>query len=171
MFHSLYPLLSDDIGALRLFSFITFRTGGAIMTALIISLLFGDRIIAWLKTFQVMGQPIRDDGPAHHLVTKAGTPTMGGVLILLSVTVSTLLWADLSNGFVWIVLLVALGFGALGLVDDYLKVSAHNSKGPRRANPHHRRSNGGSGCRLRDRLADRAERSVPRWRCHSSRIC
>ena len=129
MFHVLYPLLADDFGAARLFSFITFRTGGAIVTALVISLLFGGRIIAWLKTFQGEGQPIREDGPESHIVTKASTPTMGGVLILLSVTVSTLLWADIRNGFVWIVLLVTLGFGALGLVDDYLKVSRRSSRG------------------------------------------
>ena len=78
---------------------------------------------------QGAGQPIRADGPEHHIVTKAGTPTMGGVLILLAVTITTLLWADLSNGYVWTVLLVTLGFGALGFADDYLKVAKRNSKG------------------------------------------
>ena len=129
MLHLLHPLLADDFGAARLFSFITFRTGRAIMTSLAISLLFGGRIIYWLKARQREGQPIRDDGPESHIVTKAGTPTMGGVLILLSVTLSTLLWADLGNGFVWIVLLVTLAFGALGLADDYLKVSRRSSRG------------------------------------------
>jgi len=129
MLYALLPPLSDDFGALRLFSFITFRTGGAILTALVLSLLFGRRIIAWLRSIQGAGQPIRADGPESHIVTKAGTPTMGGLLILFAVTLSTLLWADLSNGYVWVVLLVTLGFGALGFADDYLKVSRRNSRG------------------------------------------
>ena len=129
MLYQILPSLSDDFGALRLFQFITFRTGGAVLTALVISLLLGSRIIAWLRSMQGAGQPIRADGPEHHIVTKAGTPTMGGVLILLAVTITTLLWADLSNGYVWTVLLVTLGFGALGFADDYLKVAKRNSKG------------------------------------------
>ncbi len=129
MLYALLPTLSDDFGALRLFQFITFRTGGAMLTALVLSLLLGSRIIAWLRSVQGAGQPIRADGPEHHIVTKAGTPTMGGVLILLAVTVTTLLWADLSNGYVWTVLLVTLGFGALGFADDYVKVTKRNSKG------------------------------------------
>lgn len=129
MLYQILPSLSDDFGALRLFQFITFRTGGAMLTALVISLLLGNRIIAWLRSMQGAGQPIRADGPEHHIVTKAGTPTMGGVLILLAVTITTLLWADLSNGYVWTVLLVTLGFGALGFADDYLKVAKRNSKG------------------------------------------
>ncbi|MDA0221200.1 MAG: phospho-N-acetylmuramoyl-pentapeptide-transferase [Proteobacteria bacterium] len=129
MLYQILPSLSDDFGALRLFQFITFRTGGAMLTALVISLLLGSRIIAWLRSMQGAGQPIRADGPEHHIVTKAGTPTMGGVLILLAVTITTLLWADLSNGYVWTVLLVTLGFGALGFADDYLKVAKRNSKG------------------------------------------
>ncbi|MBN36587.1 MAG: phospho-N-acetylmuramoyl-pentapeptide-transferase [Rhodospirillaceae bacterium] len=129
MLYHLLPGLADDLGALRLFSFITFRTGGAILTALAICLLFGGRMIVWLKSVQGAGQPIREDGPESHIVTKAGTPTMGGVLILISVTCSTLLWSDLGNGFVWVVLLVTLSFGALGFVDDYLKVSRQTSNG------------------------------------------
>ncbi len=128
LFNLLSPL-SEDIGALRLFSFITFRTGGAILTALLISLIFGPLVIRWLKSVQGKGQPIRSDGPESHIITKAGTPTMGGVLILLSLGVATLLWADLSNGFVWIVLLLTLGFGAIGFADDYLKVTHQTSKG------------------------------------------
>ena len=129
MLYQILPSFSDDFGALRLFQFITFRTGGAMLTALVLSLLLGSRIIGWLRSMQGAGQPIRADGPEHHIVTKAGTPTMGGVLILLAVTITTLLWADLSNGYVWTVLLVTLGFGALGFADDYLKVARRNSKG------------------------------------------
>jgi len=129
MLYQILPNLSDDFGALRLFQFITLRTGGALLTALVISLLLGNKVIAWLRSMQGAGQPIRTDGPEHHIVTKAGTPTMGGVLILLAVTITTLLWADLSNGYVWTVLLVTLGFGALGFADDYLKVARRNSKG------------------------------------------
>ena len=129
MLYQILPPLSEELGALRLFRYITFRTGGAMLTALVISLLFGGRIIAWLRSIQVTGQPIRSDGPEHHILTKAGTPTMGGILILMAVSVSTLLWADLSNGYVWTVLLVTLGFGALGFADDYLKVTRRNPKG------------------------------------------
>ena len=129
MLYNLLSPLSDDVGTLRLFSFITFRTGGAIVTALIISLIAGPGVIRWLKSVQGKGQPIRDDGPESHIVTKAGTPTMGGVLILLSLAVTTLLWADLSNGFVWVVLLLTLCFGAIGFADDYLKVTRQSSKG------------------------------------------
>jgi len=129
MLYHLLPALADEFGALRLFSFITFRTGGAILTALAICLLFGGPMIAWLKSVQGAGQPIREDGPESHIVTKAGTPTMGGVLILVAVTATTLLWSDLGNGFVWVVLLVTLSFGALGFVDDYLKVARRSSNG------------------------------------------
>ncbi len=129
MLYHLLPALADEFGALRLFTFITFRTGGAIITALLICLLFGGRTIAWLRSLQGEGQPIREDGPETHIITKAGTPTMGGVLILVSVTASTLLWSDLGNGFVWIVLLVTLSFGALGFVDDYIKVFRRSSNG------------------------------------------
>jgi phospho-N-acetylmuramoyl-pentapeptide-transferase len=129
MLYHLLPMLAEEFGALRLFSFITFRTGGAIMTALVICLLFGGRTIAWLRSIQGEGQPIREDGPESHILTKAGTPTMGGLLILISVTASTLLWSDLGNGFVWVVLFVTLGFGALGFADDYIKVSQRSSNG------------------------------------------
>jgi phospho-N-acetylmuramoyl-pentapeptide-transferase len=129
MLYHFLPALAEEFGALRLFTFITFRTGGAIMTALLICLLFGGRTIAWLRSIQGEGQPIRDDGPESHIITKAGTPTMGGVLILVSLTASTLIWSDLGNGFVWVVLLVTLGFGALGFVDDYIKVFRRSSKG------------------------------------------
>ncbi len=128
LFNFLAPL-GDDVGLFNLFRFLTFRTGGAVMTAMVLSFLLGPRIIQWLRTIQRTGQPIRDDGPGSHLISKKGTPTMGGFLILLSFGVSTLLWADLTNGFVWAALLVTLGFGAVGFVDDYLKVTRQSHRG------------------------------------------
>lgn len=123
--------LADDFVFFNLFRFLTFRTGGAVMTSLFLSFVFGPAIIRWLKSKQGAGQPIRTDGPESHIVTKAGTPTMGGFMILLSFGVSTLLWADLSNQFVWAALLVTLGFGAVGFVDDYLKVTRASHRGVR----------------------------------------
>jgi phospho-N-acetylmuramoyl-pentapeptide-transferase len=127
LFKILAPL-ADDFQAFNLFRYLTFRTGGAMMTALFLSFLFGPRVINWLKSQQGSGQPIRTDGPESHLA-KAGTPTMGGFLILLALCLGTLLWADLKNGYVWIVLLVTIGFGAVGFGDDYLKLSKRNPKG------------------------------------------
>jgi len=127
LFNFLAPL-SDDFQAFNLFRYLTFRTGGAVMTALIISFLFGPRIINWLKSQQGDANNVREDLPDTHL-KKAGTPTMGGFLILLAVSVSTVLWADVNNAYVWVVLLVTIGFGAVGFADDYLKLSRKNSKG------------------------------------------
>ena len=121
--------LADEFILFNLARYTTFRAGAACMTALLISLVFGKGVIDWLRSFQRGGQPIREDGPEGHLITKKGTPTMGGVLILLSLTVGVLLWADLRNGFVWAVLFVTLGYGALGFVDDWLKVTKRNTKG------------------------------------------
>ena len=118
----LYPL-AGRFGAFNLFRYITFRSGGAVVTALIISFLVGPRLIGWLKAKQKEGQPIRLDGPEGHLLRKRGTPTMGGFLILLAVIVSTLLWADLSNPYVWVVLLVTAAFGVIGFFDDYMKLT------------------------------------------------
>jgi phospho-N-acetylmuramoyl-pentapeptide-transferase len=120
----LYALVnfSDQIGPLNVFRYITFRTGGAIMTALVFVFLFGPAIIDLLRIKQGKGQPIRTDGPATHLA-KMGTPTMGGLMIISGVIVSTLLWANLANAYVWMVLFVTLGYGAIGFYDDYLKVS------------------------------------------------
>ena len=126
LFNFLAPL-SEQFLFFNLFRYLTFRTGAAIMTALIISFILGPVIINWLKSQQKGGAPVREDVPEGHL-KKAGTPTMGGFLILLAITISTLLWANLSNGYVWIVLLVTIGFGLVGFVDDYLKLS-HSSKG------------------------------------------
>jgi len=128
LFNLLVPL-ADEFGLFNLFRYITFRTGGAVLTALLVSFIFGPGVIRWLRSRQRNGQPIRDDGPERHIIAKAGTPTMGGFLILLALSVSTLLWADLSNGYVWIVLLVGLGFGFVGFVDDYMKVTRQSSGG------------------------------------------
>lgn len=120
---------SHQVAALNLFKYLTFRTMGAILTALFISLYFGEPVIKWLKKKQKEGQPIRDDGPESHLLTKKGTPTMGGVLILGALLLSTLLWAAPDNSYVWIALSVTLGYGAIGMRDDYLKLTRRSSKG------------------------------------------
>jgi phospho-N-acetylmuramoyl-pentapeptide-transferase len=114
---------SDTISALNVFRYITFRTGGAVVTALLFVFLFGPRMIAFLRLSQGKGQPIRDDGPPSHLLTKTGTPTMGGIMILAGLFVSTLLWANLTNPYVWVVLGVTFGFALIGFYDDYLKVT------------------------------------------------
>ena len=128
LFNLLVPL-AEDYFVFNIFRYLTFRGGGALMTALIISFVLGPHIIAWLKRRQKEGQPIREDGPESHLVTKAGTPTMGGVLILLAISISTLLWADLSNGYVWAILIITVGFGLIGFTDDYLKLTHRSSRG------------------------------------------
>ena len=114
---------------LNVFRYITFRTGGATATALFFVFFFGPRIIASLRLKQGKGQPIREDGPASHLLTKKGTPTLGGLMILSGLIVSTLLWANLKSPYVWIVLMVTLGFGAIGFYDDFLKVTKQSHKG------------------------------------------
>jgi phospho-N-acetylmuramoyl-pentapeptide-transferase len=119
---------SELIGPLNVFRYITFRTGGAIMTALLFVFLFGPAIIDMLRLRQGRGQPIRDDGPKTHLA-KRGTPTMGGLMILSGFTFSILLWANLSNAYVWIVLGVTLSYGAIGFYDDYLKVTKRTTSG------------------------------------------
>lgn len=120
---------SDGGDLFNLFRYITFRAGMAFITALVFGFLFGRPLIELLRRRQRHGQPIREDGPEGHILTKAGTPTMGGVLILGGLTVSTLLWARLDNPYVWIVLFVTLAFGAIGFADDYAKVSKNNTKG------------------------------------------
>ena len=114
---------------LNLFNYISFRTIGALLTALLISFIFGPSIISLLKKTQKKGQPIRTDGPKNHIIFKAGTPTMGGLLILLAFSISTILWARLDNLYIWVVLGVAILFGVIGLLDDWLKVSRMNSSG------------------------------------------
>ena len=125
----LLSAFSDTIGPLNVLRYITFRTGGAMITALVFVFLFGPSIIDQLRLRQGKGQPIRSDGPQSHLVTKKGTPTMGGLMILFGVLVSTLLWANPYNRYVWIVLGVTLSFGAIGFYDDYLKVTKQTHAG------------------------------------------
>ncbi len=127
LYNLLYPL-HDQVSFFNLFQYITFRTVYALVTSLVLCWLLGPLFIRWLKAHQGKGQPIRNDGPQTHLI-KQGTPTMGGVLILLSLTIATLLWADLTNGFVWLALLVTLGYGVIGWLDDYLKIIRHDPKG------------------------------------------
>jgi phospho-N-acetylmuramoyl-pentapeptide-transferase len=124
----LYPL-ADQVQVFNLFRYITFRSGGAVVTALFISFVCGRPLIRWLRSKQTNGQPIRLDGPAGHLVRKKGTPTMGGFLILLALTVATVLWADLTNPYVWVVLLVTVGFGLIGFFDDYQKLTSNSHRG------------------------------------------
>jgi phospho-N-acetylmuramoyl-pentapeptide-transferase len=127
----LYTLhvFADRSAFFNLFRYLTFRSGAACLTSLIICFWLGPRVIRWLKSVQRGGQPIRDDGPERHLIEKKGTPTMGGVLMLAAMSVSTLLWADLRSGYVWAVLFCTLGYGAVGFADDFLKLSRRNTKG------------------------------------------
>jgi phospho-N-acetylmuramoyl-pentapeptide-transferase len=129
MLYLLLVPLADDYQVFNLFRYLTFRTGGATMTALFIAFFLGPGLIRWLKSRQREGQPIREDGPESHLLTKKGTPTMGGLLILIALVVSTLLWANISNPYVWATLMVTLGFGAIGFSDDWLKLTKRNTKG------------------------------------------
>ncbi|HEX4297812.1 MAG TPA: phospho-N-acetylmuramoyl-pentapeptide-transferase, partial [Devosia sp.] len=121
--------LGESLTAFNVFRYITFRTAGAVVTALFFVFLFGPQIIAGLRVRQGKGQPIREDGPQGHLLTKKGTPTMGGLMILAGAVTSTLLWANLSNGYVWVVLAVTMSFGAIGFYDDYLKVKRMSHRG------------------------------------------
>ncbi|GLK82273.1 phospho-N-acetylmuramoyl-pentapeptide-transferase [Ancylobacter defluvii] len=119
----------ESVPALNVFRYITFRTGGAIITALLFVFMFGPAIIALLRLKQGKGQPIRTDGPQSHLLTKKGTPTMGGLMIFSGLMVATLLWANLANPYVWVVLFVTIGFGLIGFYDDYLKVTKQSHAG------------------------------------------
>ena len=121
--------LSDGGGVFNLFRYITFRSGGAFFTALIFGFMFGTPLINLLKRKQTNGQPIREDGPQSHILDKAGTTTMGGVLVLGALIVSTLIWARLDNPYVWLVLFITVAFGMVGFADDYAKVTKNNSKG------------------------------------------
>ncbi len=129
MLYEILTPLADEVGTLRLFAFITFRTGGAVVTALLLSFILGPPLIRWLKANQGEGQPIRDDGPQSHIIEKAGTPTMGGALILIALVFSTLLWVRLDNKLVWAVLIVTVGFGLIGAIDDYLKLTRRSTGG------------------------------------------
>ena len=115
-------------GVFNLFRYITLRAGAAVATALFIGLLIGPKFIGWLRVRQGKGQPIRDDGPLSHLA-KRGTPTMGGLMILTSLSISMFLWMDFSNRFLWACMFIVLGFGAIGFLDDYDKVTKRSHKG------------------------------------------
>jgi phospho-N-acetylmuramoyl-pentapeptide-transferase len=123
--------LAGELSVFNVFRYITFRTGGAILTAFLFVFLFGPRIIRSLRLRQGRGQPIRKDGPERHLLQKQGTPTMGGLMILSGVTVAVLLWGNLANPYVWVVLLLTLVYGGVGLYDDYLKVTRQTVEGSR----------------------------------------
>ncbi len=125
MLYYLTDWLTEWYSPFRVFQYLTLRSIVSVLTALVISFVIGPSLIRWLARY---GQPIRDDGPESHL-SKAGTPTMGGLLILIALVVTTLLWADLNNRFVWVVLVVTLGFGVIGFVDDYKKLVLRNSRG------------------------------------------
>ncbi|NRB10032.1 MAG: phospho-N-acetylmuramoyl-pentapeptide-transferase [Rickettsiaceae bacterium] len=128
MFYNLLLPLSTKSHIANLMTYITFRSGLALLLSLILSITFGPKMIRYLKSLQGAGQPIRDDGPASHF-DKAGTPTMGGLMIIFSSLVATLLFADLANPYIWIVLLVMLCFGLVGFVDDYTKITRKNHRG------------------------------------------
>lgn len=129
MLYNLLAPLAQDMAVFNLFRYLTFRTGAAVLTAMILCFIVGPSLIRWLKSKQKRGQPIREDGPEGHIVTKAGTPTMGGFMILLGLLAGTLLWADLENPYVWACILVTAGFGTIGFLDDYLKVTQASSRG------------------------------------------
>ena len=151
----LYPLLypfADDFQFFNLFRYITFRSGGAVVTALLVSFILGPHLILWLRRKQSNGQPLRPDGPNGHLLRKKGTPTMGGFLILTALTTSTLLWADLTNPYVWIVLLTTAGFRPdrlLRRLSQAYPEFASRPLGPRQACP---RIRAGRRCLHRHRL-------------------
>ncbi len=120
---------AETFALANLFRYITFRAGAACLTSLVISFVLGPVVIRWLRSVQRGGQPIRLDGPERHLIEKKGTPTMGGMLILLAMGFSVLLWADLRNGYVWAVVFITFGYGAIGFADDFLKLSKRNHRG------------------------------------------
>lgn len=127
MLYWLTQMFQTHVHGLRVFQYLTFRSILSALTALLVALLLGPKVIQWLSKMQ-LGQMIREDGPQTHL-SKAGTPTMGGVLILLAITISCLIWGNLGNYYLWLALLVTLGFGAIGWHDDYQKIALKNSAG------------------------------------------
>jgi phospho-N-acetylmuramoyl-pentapeptide-transferase len=127
MLLELFEWLAQDIRAFNVFSYLTLRAVLAAATAMLIGLAAGPWVIRWLTSMKI-GQAVRGDGPQTHLA-KSGTPTMGGALILISIGITTLLWADLSNRFIWVTLIVTLGFGWIGWIDDYRKIVHRNPKG------------------------------------------
>ncbi len=128
MLYSFLISLIDQFSALNVFRYLTFRTGLSVMSSMIIVFLIGGPFIKFIESRKITG-PIRDDGPTDHIIKKIGTPTMGGLLILIGILFGTLLWADLNNYYVWILLMVSTTFGLLGFADDYLKIKHNNSRG------------------------------------------
>ena len=122
-------LLLEDYNFLNVFKYLTFRAGGAFITSIIISFIVGPYLIKYMKRKQKLGQPIRDDGPKWQIEAKRGTPTMGGALILLALTVSTILWIDFKNIYTWLLLFITLSYGLIGFIDDYLKLSKFSYRG------------------------------------------
>lgn len=129
MLYYLFHPLANEYGLFNVLKYITFRTAGAMLTAMILSFWIGPYFIKWLKCKQTHGQPIREEGPESHLLTKKGTPTMGGGLILSTIILSTLVWGNLANSYTWILLLVTTSFGLLGMTDDYIKLTKRHAKG------------------------------------------
>ena len=128
MLYSFLNSLVEQFSALNVFRYLTFRTGLSVMSSMIIVFLVGGPFIKFIESHKFTG-PIRDDGPINHIVKKVGTPTMGGALILIGILFGTLLWADLNNSYIWVLLIVATSFGLLGAIDDYLKIKRNNSRG------------------------------------------
>ena len=128
MLYSFLISLIDQFSALNVFRYLTFRTGLSVMSSMLIVFIVGGQFIKFIESLKITG-PIRDDGPISHIVKKTGTPTMGGILILIGILFGTLLWADLNNFYVLILLFVATSFGLLGAIDDYIKIKRKNSKG------------------------------------------
>jgi len=128
MLYNFLISLVEDFSALNVFRYLTFRTGLSVMSSLLIVFIVGAPFIRFIESHKITG-PIREDGPIDHIIKKVGTPTMGGLLILVGILFGTLLWADLSNPYIWVLLMVATSFGLLGAVDDYLKIKYKNSRG------------------------------------------
>ena len=128
MLYSFLNSLIDQFSALNVFRYLTFRTGLSVISSMTIVFLIGGSFIKFIEAHKITG-PIRKDGPIDHIIKKSGTPTMGGILILIGILFGTLLWADLSNSYIWVLLMVSTSFGLLGAVDDYLKIKHNNSKG------------------------------------------
>ncbi len=128
MLYNFLISLVDQFSALNVFRYLTFRTGLSVMSSMLIVFLIGGSFIRFIESHKITG-PIREDGPIDHIVKKVGTPTMGGVLILIGILFGTLLWADLTNPYIWVLLTVSTSFGLLGFVDDYLKIKRNNSRG------------------------------------------
>ena len=168
----LYELVqfSDQIGPLNVFRYITFRSVGATVTAMLIVFVFGPMMIDVLRVRQGKGQPIREDGPKSHL-SKRGTPTMGGLMILSAVLVSTLLWSNWRNAYVWLVLGVMLSYGAIGFYDDFLKVTKRSADGFSGRMQAGARSSGGGRLRPTCSCSLRRPALPTRWPSRSSRAC